>query len=94
MGDDLETWRRLMGQHVPPLVRAYVVAHDGSQGEERDQVRAELAQALGVVRDALSGIMRRHAQEARRRMEDEARFLRIRHGENDSLSPASDIPTF
>lgn len=74
MGDDLETGRRLMAQHVPPLVRAYVVAHDGSQGEERDQVRAEFAQALGVVRDALSGIMR--------------------HGKNDSLSPASDIPTF
>lgn len=91
--DDLQAGRSLMAQHVPSLVRAYVVAHDASQGEERDQVRAEFAQGLGIVRDTLAGIMRRHAQEARRRMEDETRFLRMRHGEGDaSLSPARDTP--
>jgi len=94
-GDDLQTGRTLMEQHVPSLVRAYIVAHDASQGEERDQIRAEFAAGIGVVRDTLAGIMRRHAQEARRRMEDETRFLRMRHGEGDSsLSPASDIPVF
>ncbi len=92
MGDDLETARRLMTQHVPSLVRSYVVAHDTTQGEERDQVRAEFAQALVIVRDTLSGIMRRHAQEARRRMEDETRFLRMRHGE-DPLFPPDDAIT-
>lgn len=92
-GDDLQTGRTLMAQHVPSLVRAYIVAHDASQGEERDQIRAEFAAGLGVVRDTLAGIMRRHAQEARRRMEDETRFLRMRHGEGDgSLSPASETP--
>jgi hypothetical protein len=94
-GDDLQTGRTLMAQHVPSLVRAYIVAHDASQGEERDQIRAEFAAGVGVVRDTLAGIMRRHAQEARRRMEDETRFLRMRHGEgDDSLSPASETPVF
>jgi len=86
-GDDLDTGRRLMSQHLPSLVKAYVVAHDTSEGEERDQVRSEFAQGLGVVRDALHGIMRRHAQNARRRMEDETRFLRARHQEGP-LSPS------
>lgn len=86
-GDDLNTGRRLMSEHLASLVKAYLVAHDTSEGEERDQVRGEFAQGLAVIRDAMNGIMRRHAQKARRRMEDETRFLRARH-QDDPLSPS------
>jgi hypothetical protein len=90
-GDDLDTGRRMLAGHLPSLVRAYVVAHDACEGDERDQVRAEFAQSLGVIRDALAAIMRRHAQEARRRMEDETRFIRQRHGEGP-LGPVAESP--
>ena len=86
-GTDQPSGRLLVDVHLPSLLRAYKTAHDASQGEERDDVRAQFARTLRTVGDSLDQIMVRHAAEARRVLDDEARFLESRNGP-DNLGPA------
>lgn len=78
-GTDRASGRLLVDVHLPSLLKAYRTAHDASHGEERDDVRAQFAATLRTVRDSLDQIMVRHASEARRAFEDEARFLASRN---------------
>ncbi len=86
-GTDRASGRLLVDVHLPSLLKAYRTAHDASQGEERDDVRAQFAGTLRTVRDSLDQIMVRHAAEARRALDDEARFLASRDGSGD-LDPS------
>lgn len=79
-GTDRQSGRLLVDVHLPDLLKAYRTAHDASQGEERDDVRAQFARTLRTVRDSLDQIMVRHAAEARMALETEARFLESRSG--------------
>lgn len=79
-GTDRQSGRLLVDVHLPDLLKAYRTAHDASQGEERDDVRAQFARTLRTVRDSLDQIMVRHAAEARMALETEARFLESRNG--------------
>lgn len=79
-GTDRQSGRLLVDVHLPDLLKAYRTAHDASQGEERDDVRAQLSRTLRTVRDSLDQIMARHAAEARTALETEARFLESRAG--------------
>jgi len=80
-GTDRQSGRLLVDVHLPDLLKAYRTAHDASQGEERDDVRAQFARTLRTVRDSLDQIMVRHAAEARTALETEARFLESRAGD-------------
>jgi len=79
-GTDRQSGRLLVDVHLPDLLKAYRTAHDASQGEERDDVRAQFSRTLRTVRDSLDQIMVRHAAEARMALETEARFLESRSG--------------
>ena len=90
VGDDQNTGRQLIDRQLPALVRAYVISHDGSSGQERDDVRADFARSLTVVRDALEQIMNRYVRNAREIMLNETRFLEMRHGDTDPLGARAD----
>lgn len=80
LGDDRQTGEITLDIDLPRLVSAFIVADDATQGQERDDVRADFARSLAVTRDTLEGIMARHVAAARSVLEDQSRFLRQKHG--------------
>lgn len=89
VGDDQNTGRQIVNRQLPALVRLYVISHDAAIGAERDDVRADFARSLAVVRDSLEQIMGRYARNARDIMLTETRYMATRYGDADPLGPQS-----
>lgn len=80
LGDDRQTGEITLEIDLPRLVAAFIVADDATQGQERDDVRADFARSLAVTRDTLEAVMARHVAAARSVLQDQARFLEQKHG--------------
>lgn len=92
VGDDLNTGRQIIDRQMPTLVRLFEISHDAAIGADRDDVRADFARSLMVVRDGLEQIMSRYTRNAREIMLTQTRFMESRYGDVDPLrDPANPV---